>query len=193
MTRGSSRFQTLASPPASDSPSKGFSPENEKFFISDSLPLLQVRVTMRLGSVSRGRTFQISIALTAFGQRPGLVLPSPQQRPVQVVAAAVAPCSVPGLQAKHQHRSRRWRWGKVGPWWSEPPSSQKPVVTGTTRFPVPPLLWYLSHLSNAYSFIRVVFAMCCVTHTGYYFAQTALHTNSYCNKSLIWFKVSEAP
>lgn len=41
---------------------------------------------------------------------------------------------------------------------------------------------------RAHSFIKVALQSA-VCHIEYYFAQTALHANTYCNESLIWFKV----
>lgn len=43
---------------------------------------------------------------------------------------------------------------------------------------------------RAHSFIKVALQSA-VCHTAYYFAHTAVHANTYCNQSLIWFKVSK--
>lgn len=51
---------------------------------------------------------------------------------------------------------------------------------------------HLSHLSIARSFIKLVLQSA-VCHTEYYIVQTALHVNTYCSESLIWFKVSGGP
>lgn len=54
---------------------------------------------------------------------------------------------------------------------------------------------HLSHLSITCSFIKLAshVSQSPMYHTVYYFVQTALHANAYCNESLIWFKVSGVP